>query len=104
MYHNQFSAQRRTYRAQNMINGNSSGKKRTSLGECFEHASSSTATASDGWLMHLELFDPHSRSPRRSASRSRSTPAGRARPRLAALRRVDELAAECEELRATTTR
>ncbi len=105
MYHkNQFSEQRRTYRMQNMINREFIREEKDFPSvKCFEHAFEflDRNRAADGWLMHLELFDPHEpfTAPERFKKQFDTGWKGPIRdwPRYG---RVDELAAECEELRA----
>lgn len=62
-YHaNQFTTQRRAYRSQNMINREFMKEEADfPTVKCFDHALDflDRNRAADGWLMHLELFDPH---------------------------------------------
>jgi hypothetical protein len=105
MYHkNQFSEQRRAYRYQNMINREFIREERDFPSvECFEHALAflDRNRDADGWLMHLELFDPHEpfTAPERFKKPFDTGWKGPIRdwPRYG---RVDELVDECEELRA----
>jgi arylsulfatase A-like enzyme len=105
MYHkNQFSEQRRTYRMQNMINREFIREEKDFPSvKCFEHAFEvlDRNREADGWLMHLELFDPHEpfTAPERFKKAFDTGWKGPIRdwPRYG---RVDELTAECEELRA----
>jgi arylsulfatase A-like enzyme len=105
MYHkNQFSEQRRTYRMQNMINREFIREEKDFPSvKCFEHAFEflDRNREADGWLMHLELFDPHEpfTAPDRFKKPFDTGWKGPIRdwPRYG---RVDELTAECEELRA----
>jgi arylsulfatase A-like enzyme len=105
MYHkNQFSEQRRTYRMQNMINREFIREEKDFPSvKCFEHAFEflDRNREADGWLMHLELFDPHEpfTAPERFKKQFDTGWKGPIRdwPRYG---RVDELTAECEELRA----
>jgi arylsulfatase A-like enzyme len=105
MYHkNQFSEQRRTYRMQNMINREFIREEQDFPSvKCFEHAFEflDRNREADGWLMHLELFDPHEpfTAPERFKKPFDTGWKGPIRdwPRYG---RVDELTAECEELRA----
>ena len=105
MYHrNQFSEQRRTYRMQNMINREFIHEEKDFPSvKCFEHAFEflDRNRDADGWLMHLELFDPHEpfTAPERFKKQFDTGWKGPIRdwPRYG---RVDELTAECEELRA----
>ena len=105
MYHkNQFSEQRRTYRMQNMINREFIREEKDFPSvRCFEHAFEflDRNREADGWLMHLELFDPHEpfTAPERFKKAFDTGWKGPIRdwPRYG---RVDELTAECEELRA----
>jgi arylsulfatase A-like enzyme len=105
MYHaNQFSAERRTYRAQNMINREFIREEKDFPSvKCFEHAFEflDRNREADGWLMHLELFDPHEpfTAPARFKQPFDTGWKGPIRdwPRYG---RVDELTEECEELRA----
>ena len=105
MYHaNQFTTQRRAYRAQNMINREFIREEKDFPSvKCFEHAFEflDRNRNADNWLMHLELFDPHEpfTAPARFKKPFDTGWKGPIRdwPRYG---RVDELPEECEELRA----
>lgn len=104
-YHaNQFTTQRRTYRSQNVINREFIREEKDFPSvKCFEHALDflDRNRASDGWLMHLELFDPHEpfTAPERFKRPFDTGWKGPVRdwPRYG---RGDEPVEECEELRA----
>jgi arylsulfatase A-like enzyme len=105
MYHaRQFTTQRRAYRAQNMVNREFIREEKDfPTVKCFAHAFEflDRNREADGWLMHLELFDPHEpfTAPARFKQPFDTGWKGPIRdwPRYG---RVDELPEECEELRA----